>query len=176
MPNVGKAAKRHPSSLLLVRLPPNPSSNISVNIINISDETVNISPSRIQYINTAIITGSPSSHADFRYFVAPESACLDRHPPYSSPVPDFHSALPAPSPEVSHWCCCLPRTSSSTDSIPSVRHPPYYHTGTFLAPSFSPGLAASRGAAPATCTALRFALRSQSLHYAGLTYIPWQER
>lgn len=58
MPNVGKAAKRHPASLLLVRLPPNPSSNISVNIINISDETVNISPSRIQYINTAIITGS----------------------------------------------------------------------------------------------------------------------
>ncbi len=58
MPNVGKAAKRHPSSLMLVRLTPNPSSNISVNIVNIiidiivnirdesvnnSDKSVNIS-------------------------------------------------------------------------------------------------------------------------------------
>ena len=48
-------------------------------------------------LSIAAITGSPSSHADFRYFVAPESACLDRHPPFSSPGPDFHSALPTPS-------------------------------------------------------------------------------
>ena len=88
-------------------------------------------PPHLPHRIVATITGSPSRHADFRYFVALESACLDRHPPCSSPGPDFHSALPAPSPEVSHWCCCLPRTSSSADSIPSVRHPPYYHTGTF---------------------------------------------
>ena len=171
--------------------------------------------------------------------MAPESACLDRHPPYHSPKPDFHSALSSSSPEVSHWCCCLPRTASSTDNITSVRPPTVPlsrtvsftavltvseeshcdsvtttlishsrtasitgslsrcpnlrsfvtadrasrqtssvlpHRNVFPAPSFSPGLAASRSAAPATYTALRFALRSQGLHYAGLTYIPWQER
>ncbi len=51
---------------MLVRLTPNPSSNIYVNIVNIiinvivniSDETVNISPSATQHVNIAIITGS----------------------------------------------------------------------------------------------------------------------
>ena len=53
-------------------------------------------------------------------------------------VPDSHNrhltcriGLLPPSPEVSHRCCCLPRTSSSADITPSVRPPPYYHTGTF---------------------------------------------
>ena len=58
-------------------------------------------------------------------------------------VPDSHNrhltcriGLLPPSPEVSHRCCCLPRTSSSADSIPSVRPPPYHHTGTFLGSVF----------------------------------------
>ena len=46
-----------------------------------------------------------------------------RPPPYHSPEPTLHLASPLSSPEVRHRCCCLPRTSSSADIIPSVRPP-----------------------------------------------------
>lgn len=46
-----------------------------------------------------------------------------RHPPYHSPGPALHQASPLSSPEVRHRCCCLPRTSSSTDNITAVRPP-----------------------------------------------------
>lgn len=46
-----------------------------------------------------------------------------RPPPYHSPEPTLHQASPLSSPEVRHRCCCLPRTSSSTDIITAVRPP-----------------------------------------------------
>ena len=46
-----------------------------------------------------------------------------RPPPFHSPEPTLHQALPQSSPEVRHRCCCLPRTSSSADIITAVRPP-----------------------------------------------------
>ena len=72
----------------------------------------------------ASITGSlPMVLTSSEDYVPTGVIPIVRPPPYHSPEPTLHQASPQSSPEVRHRCCCLPRTSSSTDIITAVRPP-----------------------------------------------------